>query len=618
VSRFARFLAFAALATSLILGGLWLTRGWSSADPLTRGLNAYARNDWEAAAALARQRLKVAGNDLQALRLLARASVRLRRDSSAMAMFERIGPKGMSPEDLCLLGIALTRSGNAQAGLQVWEQAHSAEPDHAETLWELTLAYSASDRLSEATATARRLAERPGWKAKADALLGAIELDHDDASGAIKYWKLARSEQVATPGDHSAPIVPPKEMARVLLRAGHPADARLELSKLLGSGTDPEASWLLSRAFLQEGAKVEALAALEAAGSFRDENPLVPEPAAFVGSARCAKCHSTIHQAQQSSRHARTFFRADELKDLELPAPSFADPGRPGVAHNLERAAGGPVQQKTQIDGKILSAVVVYAFGSGDRGLTLVGRDDHGQYHELRLSRYSAHDAPHWNVTAGQSDSPSKTVEFLGRPLDEDGVRRCLLCHVTSPRSILESSGPCATDRAIGCEKCHGPGGNHLLAIEAEFPDRAIVQPSMASGARLVKMCGQCHSPRGGEVLPEDPASVRFQATTLTWSRCFAESQNELDCMTCHDPHRNASTDLRHYETKCLNCHRSASPPAGRAADEGRGTKSSPGLARTKCPVNPASGCITCHMPAVKDAVPHSTFTDHDIRVHRR
>jgi formate-dependent nitrite reductase cytochrome c552 subunit len=40
-------------------------------------------------------------------------------------------------------------------------------------------------------------------------------------------------------------------------------------------------------------------------------------------------------------------------------------------------------------------------------------------------------------------------------------------------------------------------------------------------------------------------------------------------------------------------------------------------LAHTICPVNPARGCIACHMPAVKNAVAHSTFTDHNIRAHR-
>jgi len=616
VNRFARCLALIALTLCLVVTGVWWIRVRWFADPLARGLQAYARGDWEAAAAQARQRLKITGNDAVALRLLARAQARLGRDPSAMAVYERIGPQTMAADDLCLLGIALTRTGNARGGLEVWEQARAAEPDHAETLWELTLAYSGSDRLAEAAETARRLAERPGWRAKADALLGAIQLDHDDAPGAIAFWQQAREAQAAGQGDVSAPIVPPKEMARVLLRAERPGEARLELNKIFALETDPEGSWLLSRAYLQERAKAEALAALEQAGTFRDENPLVAEPAPFVGSQQCAKCHSAIYHAQQSSRHARTFFREDELKDLELPAPSFSDPARPDVTNTIERTGDGRLRQKTHVDGQVLAAVVLYAFGTGDRGLTLVGRDDRGQIRELRFSRYSAGNAPHWSVTAGQSERPSDGGEFLGRPLSDDGVRRCLLCHVTNPRAILEASGPCMSDRGIGCEKCHGPGGNHLLAVAAGFPDWAIVNPATASGAPVVKLCGQCHSPRGGDVLPDDPASVRFQATTLTWSRCFTESQNQLDCVTCHDPHRNAATASGHYEAKCLTCHSGAPQPEGQA-EAGRSADSSHGLARRTCPVNPARGCIACHMPAVKNAVPHSTFTDHHIGVHR-
>jgi tetratricopeptide (TPR) repeat protein len=608
-------LACFGLAVSLLGGVVWWFFGSPKRTELARGIDAYARGDWDAAADVARQRLKVAGNDTAALRLLARASVRLGRHSSALAMYERLGPKNMMADDLCLLGIALARDGNARGALEVWEQARSAQPDHAETLWELTLAYSASDRLSEASETAHRLAECPGWRAKAESLLGAIRLDHDDTQGAITYWQRAREHQVAGEGDLSAPIVPLKEMARVLLRVQRPSEARLELNKVLALGTDPESSWLLSRAFLQEGSKSLALSALERAGSFRDENPLVAEPAPLVGSQRCAGCHAAIYQAQQSSRHAHTFFRDNELNDLELPPESFPDPGRPDVTHTIERMEGGRLQLKTRVDGQVWTAVVQYAFGTGDRGLTLVGRDEKGQSRELRLSRYSAQQTPHWNLTAGQTEHPSEAGEFLGRPLDADGVRRCLLCHVTNPRAILEAAGP-RSDRGIGCETCHGPGGNHLLAIGAGCPDAAIIQPTMASGSRVVKLCGRCHSPRGGEVLPDDPASVRFQATTLTWSRCFSESQDRLDCVTCHDPHRNASTASGHYEARCLKCHTTASQVAVQTHRE-RSSDLTVGLARTTCPVNPARGCIGCHMPAVKDAVPHSTFTDHYIRIHR-
>src|SRR5262249_13251981 len=93
-----------------------------------------------------------------------------------------------------------------------------------------------------------------------------------------------------------------------------------------------------------------------------------------------------------------------------------------------------------------------------------------------------------------------------------------------------------------------------------------------------------------------DPGAIRFQATTLTWSRCYTQSRDTLDCLTCHDPHRNAQTSPAFYESKCLDCHGPQAP--------------------TRCPVNPRRDCIGCHMPTIRGAVPHAMFTDHDIRIH--
>ncbi len=613
----ARWLGLITAVVVLTTSSIWLTRRLWVPDPLMPGWRAYSEGDWEKALELARERLKVNGDDITALRLLARASIRLGRDSSAMAVYNKMGSGAMTAEDLCLLGIALNRSGNNRA-LEVWEQAFAAEPNHAETLFELTRAYSKNDRLDDAVKSARKLGECPGWEGQADALLATIALARNNPDDAITFWRKVIERKVSERGGTHTPVVPPKELARALLQTSQPTAARRYLEDASQSEPDPELFWLLSRAYLQEGMKSEALAASEKSGSFRAENPLVPEPSPFSGASRCANCHSAVFQTQQSSRHAHTFYRSSELSNLSLPQSPLPDPVQVKVSHRLKHIDPDTIEQETEVKDQIYSAVVKYAFGSGDRGLTLVGRGKNGQAFELRLSQYRHGTSYRWDITSGHLLQPDEAIRFLGEPLTEDAVRRCLSCHVTSARAIITDSGPGAFDHGIACEKCHGPGGNHILAVQADFfPDRAIIDPRQASGSQVVSLCAECHSPRGRSVSKDDPAAVRFQGTTLTWSRCFLESQDALDCMTCHDPHRNAAKSPAHYEEKCLSCHSGT----GRTTRTERSRSNLESLSHTPgrsvCPVNPKKDCIGCHMPSVKNVVPHSSFTDHFIRVHR-
>ncbi len=297
---------------------------------------------------------------------------------------------------------------------------------------------------------------------------------------------------------------------------------------------------------------------------------------------------------------------------------SISDPKAENVTHSLRRLGDDSrLEQETRVENRVYSALVRYAFGSGDRGLTLVGRDDAGQAYELRLSRYRTGASSSWDLTAGQPAEPGKPADYLGKSLTEDAVRRCLGCHVTRAQAILQNTAPGASDHGIGCEKCHGPGENHILAVKAKLPDRAIIDPRLASGSRVLALCAECHSPRRTAVLRDDPAAVRFQGTTLTWSRCFLESQDKLDCITCHDPHRNAVTSPKHYEAKCLSCHAGPARPTDAQTPRSQPASLAESSGPAACPVNPRNGCVACHMPSVKDVVPHTSFTDHFIRVHR-
>ncbi len=569
------------------------------------------------------------------MRLLARTSFRQGRDSVAMAMFERLGDAALDAEDRYILGLALSRAGKTRSAIRVWEDAPWDATSTPATLLQLVRGYFNADQLDEATRTAELLRKWAGWESQAMALLGMISLEQDDPGRAADYWRNAVKDAPPSPDSASRLEVPRKDLARVLLRVGQPGEAREQLRSVLAEGPDPEASWLLARTHLQQKDWAAARADLERSRPYRDANPMARDPAPYVGSPQCATCHPGEFQAQHASRHARTFFHANELARLRLPSSPVRDPSDARVVHTFIREQDGSIRQETRAGGKVFEAVVQYAFGSGDRGLTPVGRDAHGQAYELRLSDYpEAHgngaggqSVARWDVTSGHPTAPGRPEEYLGQPLTEDLVRRCLFCHVTDLRAAVENTGPCASDRGIGCERCHGPGGNHLLAVEAKLVDidPAIARPSHATGEPIVKLCGQCHSPRGREIRRDDPAAPRFQATTLTWSRCYTESQNALDCITCHDPHRNASTSMADYEARCLECHSKpgrqaiAASPAPHAGERPRPrSRLYPDDApHTPCPVNPSTGCIACHMPSVPGIVPHSSFTDHNIRVHR-
>ena len=228
------------------------------------------------------------------------------------------------------------------------------------------------------------------------------------------------------------------------------------------------------------------------------------------------------------------------------------------------------------------------------------------------MSHFDSPRGSGWDRATGLPLHPEPDDEFLGKQMvGRDGVRRCLFCHTTNFRAVLDESGPEAADHSIGCETCHGPGGNHVAAVDAGLADMAIATPAKTPAAKVNKLCGQCHSMHNTSVIDAprtDPVWYRFQSLTMTWSRCFTESDGKLSCVTCHDPHRDAETVPSRNEAKCLSCH---SPDPGRGQD----SKKAATAAKTRCPVNPTQGCITCHMPKAWMESTHSFKTDHYIRV---
>ena len=613
--------------------GLWVARSRLFPDPWTQGRLAYDRGNWSAAARSAREILKTREGELAALRLLARSSVRMGRDDLALGIYtRRLDSTAIQAEDYLLWGVALRRRGQPDLALQVWNKALETEPVPARTLDELIQLFCEKESQAEtseeylrrhpidqAVRAAERLRQQPGWESRGDLLLGSIRFASNDVPGAADAFHRLLSLDRKEIDNSPDPTQVRKLIARTFLRAGRPAEARTPLQSILAQRADPEAAWLLSRSYLQEGDRARAQAAMARAGSYRSDNPLEEEPSPYVGEAGCKECHPAIFRESLASRHTQTYYRGAQLRALPRPDRPLTDPTAPKVTHAIKEV-DGTVWEEIRVGDTVLRSLIEYAFGTSDRYVTMVSHDSRAQYHIARLSYYHTAAGGGWDRTILDVNDPPHAEDFQGRPISvRGGVVKCLYCHITFPRAGRERIGQETADRAIGCERCHGPGAHHLAAVATGSSDPAIVNPAAASPlAVTVKQCNDCHIldrsyPRDDR---ENPYWIRSQGVGWIWSRCNTESGGAFGCVTCHDPHQGArATRTVQYEAKCLACHSAttAQPPGGPRPLARLTTAAGSRV----CPVDPAKGCIPCHMPVVRMESSHLDLTDHYIRIRR-
>ncbi len=102
-------------------------------------------------------------------------------------------------------------------------------------------------------------------------------------------------------------------------------------------------------------------------------------------------------------------------------------------------------------------ALVDYAIGSGDRGLTLVGRDEEGIARELRLSHYN--DGADWDVTIGQRAGLKNAADYLGLTLAADELNTCVHCHTTNSRAAPRGSSRLSPTTELAASVATDPAG---------------------------------------------------------------------------------------------------------------------------------------------------------------
>jgi predicted CXXCH cytochrome family protein len=334
-----------------------------------------------------------------------------------------------------------------------------------------------------------------------------------------------------------------------------------------------------------------------------------PQATSYAGSAACARCHGPIYDRWKRTRMANVVRDPKENPDAIIP-----DLNRPDPLLTFKR------------DG------IAFVYGSKwkQRYFTRVGDD----YFPLSAQWDVAH--RQWrpyNVAMGTDWwTAFYPPENSRRPTGPT----CDGCHSVNYDVRTKQ----VTEWNVGCEKCHGPGSEHV----ARQGRTTIVNPARLDPISAVDVCIQCHSQGKPHVNPVEgryfdwPVGFRVGLklkdywtleefkpgeTTFTHFPDGSAHKNRMQgndfvqsamythgvtCSSCHDVHgtENNADLVKSSRLLCLTCHGPKSPNGPHAATIEQHTHHQPGSA--------GGECVSCHMPAIAQTIADINVRSHTFR----
>ena len=369
----------------------------------------------------------------------------------------------------------------------------------------------------------------------------------------------------------------------------------------------------------------------------------------YVDARTCVGCHREIAANYRLTGMGRSFYRP-------TPASTFEEiKSNPEFFHSLSDTHysmtardGAYYQRRWQLgfagkETNVEELKIDYVIGSGEHARSYLHRMASGAFIELPLGWYSEKGG-YWGMSPGFDSRHPPTRRFVSY--------ECVFCHNAIPKIPAANEAPGSDPlftgdlpEGIDCQRCHGPGGNHVRISQTAGAKAADIRASIVNPARLsldrqMDVCMQCHLEPTSSALPSlirrfdrgpfsfvpgEPLNnfllafdhapgtghedkfeiVGSSAYRLRQSQCFLKSNGgnitrALTCLTCHDPHRmpRGEAATQHYNDVCRQCHAASLS------------------AKVSAGVHPVSEeCITCHMPKRRtDDVVHAVMTDHLIQ----
>lgn len=331
--------------------------------------------------------------------------------------------------------------------------------------------------------------------------------------------------------------------------------------------------------------------------------------ATYVGSATCRICHAPIYERWSKTRMANVVRDPREHPDAIIPDLSKPDP---------------------LLTFKRDDIALVYGSKWKQRYFTRVGNDYYPFSAQWDVTNrvwrpYFVQPNTDWWVPFYPTDNMKRPTGPL-----------CDGCHSVNYNVQTKT----VTEWNVGCEKCHGPGSEHVRR-----PGRAtIVNPARLDTVKATDICVQCHSQ--GKPLKNPIAGqhydwpVGFHAgldlknfweleehklgeTTFTHfadgtahknrmqGNDFAQSlmyTRGVTCFSCHDPHGTANNAdlLKPAKQLCLTCHGPNSPSGPHAASIEAHTHHRADSA--------GSDCVACHMPRTAQTIANVNVRSHTFK----
>jgi predicted CXXCH cytochrome family protein len=337
--------------------------------------------------------------------------------------------------------------------------------------------------------------------------------------------------------------------------------------------------------------------------------PPPPEGRAYVGSQACRRCHQPIYDRWAKTRMANVVTDPREHPENVIPDFNKTDP---------------------LLTFKLADVAFVYGSKWKQRYFAKVGND----YFPLPAQWDVSHRL--WRPYMVQPNT-----DWWVRFYPADNMKRptgptCDGCHSVNYNVQTKTE----TEWNVGCEKCHGPGSEHVRRPAAA----TIVNPARLDYVRATDTCMQCHTQgqpltnpilgqyydwpvgfhQGGRLnefwkLEEhalgETSFTHFPDGTGHKNRMqgndFAQSvmyRRGVTCFSCHDVHGtpNDADLIKPARLLCTTCHGTASPNGPHAASLEAHTHHMAG--------SPGSECVACHMPKIEQTIADVNVRSHTFR----